>query len=184
MPYCMNMWSLYMLFMDLFLFSGFNRFMHFLSTYAYSWINLRARRTLFDSAWYRVGLGGRCKPGMALTTIGEAPQWGWVADWSSCRTISNKFFSDPRCAFIRVYNVHCNTYILCHSLNLFFLDSGGGRGSYKGLAGSPQPEDSESWSCYFAQEEWQQKSVPASGVFLKFILIALIKQIKNNSRSY
>ncbi len=88
MPYCMNMWSLCMLLMDLFLFSGFNRFMHFLSTYAYSWINLRARRTLFDSAWYRVGLGGRCKPGMALTTIGEAPQWGWVADWSSCLTVA------------------------------------------------------------------------------------------------
>ena len=44
----------------------------FLSIYAYSLINLQARRTLFDSAWYRVGLGGRCKPGMALTAIGEA----------------------------------------------------------------------------------------------------------------
>ena len=96
MPYCMNMWNLYMSFMDLFLFSGFNRFMHFLSIYAYSWINLQARRTQFDSAWYRVGLGGRCKPGMALITIGEAvPQWGRVADWSSCRThsIIRKLFS-------------------------------------------------------------------------------------------
>jgi hypothetical protein len=35
-----------------------------------------------------VGLGGRCKPGMALITIGGAvPQWGRVADRSSCRTL-------------------------------------------------------------------------------------------------
>jgi hypothetical protein len=87
--------------MDLFLFSGFNRFMHFLSIYAYSWINLQARRTQFDSAWYRVGLGGRCKPGMALITIGEAvPQWGRVADWSSCRTVE-AITAGAVCGFIR-----------------------------------------------------------------------------------
>jgi hypothetical protein len=49
----------------------------------------------------------------------------------------------------------------------FLLDSGGGKGSYKALAASPQPEDSESRSCYSAQAEWQQKSLPASGIFLK-----------------
>ncbi len=72
--------------MDLFLFSGFNRFMHFLSTYAYSWIKIAARRTLFGPVWYPVGTRRRVGPGMALTTIGEVPQWGGVADWSSCRT--------------------------------------------------------------------------------------------------
>ncbi len=65
------------------------------------------------------------------------------------------------------YNVHCNIYILATVLIYFLLDSGGGKGSYKALAACPQPEDSESWSCYFVQEEWQLKSVPASGVFLK-----------------
>jgi hypothetical protein len=30
-------------------------------------------------------------------------------------------------------------------------------------------EDSESWRCYYAQEEWQQKSVPASGVLLNIM---------------
>ncbi len=72
--------------MDLFLFSGFNRFMHFLSTYANSWIKIAVRRTLFDPVWFPVGIRRWVGPGMALTTIGEVPQWGGVADWSSCRT--------------------------------------------------------------------------------------------------
>ena len=67
--------------------SGFNRFMHFLSTYANSWIKIAARRTLFDPVWFPVGIRRRVGPGMALTTIGEVPQWGGVADWSSCRTV-------------------------------------------------------------------------------------------------
>jgi hypothetical protein len=75
------------------------------------------------------------------------------------------FFTNPRCTFIRAYNVDCNTYILAPVFIYFLLDSGGGKGSYKALAASPQLEDSESLSCYSAQEEWQQKSVPASGVF-------------------
>ncbi len=29
---------------------------------------------------------------MALTTIGEVPQWGGVADWSSCRTLDSNFW--------------------------------------------------------------------------------------------
>ena len=67
--------------------SGFNRFMHFLSTYANSWIKIAARRTLFDPVWFPVGIRRWVGPGMALTTIGEVPQWGGVADWSSCRTV-------------------------------------------------------------------------------------------------
>jgi hypothetical protein len=42
------------------------------------------------------------------------------------------------------YNVHFNTYILAPVFIYFLLDSGGGKGSYKALAASPQPEDSES----------------------------------------
>ncbi len=32
---------------------------------------------------------------MALTTIGEVPQWGGVADWSSCRTETNQYYVTP-----------------------------------------------------------------------------------------
>ena len=68
--------------------SGFNRFMHFLSTYANSWIKIAARRTLFDPVWFPVGIRRWVGPGMALTTIGEVSQWSGVADWSSCRTLN------------------------------------------------------------------------------------------------
>ena len=78
-----------------------------------------------------------------------------------------KFLKNLRFTFICAYNVHCNTYIFSLVLIYFLLDSGGGKGWYKALAASPQPEDSESWSCYSAQEEWQQKSIPASGVLLQ-----------------
>jgi hypothetical protein len=58
---------------------------------------------------------------------------------------SVKFFFYPKCTFIRAYYVHCSTYILAPVFIYFLLDSGGGgEGSYKVLAASPQPEDSES----------------------------------------
>ncbi len=53
-------------------------------------------------------------------------------------------FEMYNCTFICAYNVHCNIYFLATVLIYFLLDSGGGKGSYKALAASPQPEDSES----------------------------------------
>ncbi len=110
--------------------------------------------------------------GILLFKILDLPAGDKTTDqspWSS--RVRNNFkhlwtiFFNSRCTFIRAYNVHCNTYILAWVFLFFLLDSGEGKGSYKALAASPLPEDSESWSCYSRQEEWQQKSVPASGVF-------------------
>ena len=71
-----------------FLFSGFNRFMHFMSTYANSWIKIAARQNII---WIRFGnrravRRRRTEAGMALTAIGEITQWGRVAGCSGSRT--------------------------------------------------------------------------------------------------
>ncbi len=71
-----------------FLFSGFNRFMHFMSTYANSWIKIAARQNII---WIRFGnrravRRRRAEAGMALTAIGEITQWGGVAGCSGSRT--------------------------------------------------------------------------------------------------
>ncbi len=79
--------------MDLFLFSGFNRFMHFLSTYAYSWIKNCVRvRTLFDPVWYPVGdpAAGRTGDGPDNHWGSFSMRWGswpeWLPNsWSSYR---------------------------------------------------------------------------------------------------
>ncbi len=78
-----------------FLFSGFNRFMHFMSTYANSWIKIAARQNII---WIRFGnrravRRRRTEAGMALTAIGEITQWGGVAGCSGSRTCVHKFES-------------------------------------------------------------------------------------------
>jgi hypothetical protein len=80
--------SIHVIYTDLFLFSGFNRFMHFLSTYANSWIKIAARQNII---WIRFGnrravRRRRTEAGMALTAIGEITQWGGVAGCSGSRT--------------------------------------------------------------------------------------------------
>ncbi len=83
--------------------------------------------------------------------LGGQPAVRWCRWWDSqveFRIVLEhlwKFFLNPRCTFIRAYNVHCNTYILAPVFIYFLLDSGGGKGSYKALAASPQPEDSGFW---------------------------------------
>ncbi len=135
MPYCMNMWNLYTLFMDPFLFSGFNRFMHFLSTYANSWIKIAARRTLFDPVWFPVGIRRWVGPGMALTTIGEVPQWGGVHGWLEqlpyrCRLIIRQNFENRENNFakfeqiiswnLRNFAKFCEIIILFRPILYFF----------------------------------------------------------------
>ena len=71
-----------------FLFSGFNRFVHFMSTYANSWIKIAARQNII---WIRFSnrravRRRRTEAGMALTAIGEITQWGGVAGCSGSRT--------------------------------------------------------------------------------------------------
>jgi hypothetical protein len=78
-----------------FLFSGFNRFMHFLSTYANSWIKIAARQNII---WIRFGNRRAVRrrmteAGMALTAIGEITQWGGVAGCSGSRTLVILFFT-------------------------------------------------------------------------------------------
>ncbi len=81
--------SIHVIYTDLFLFSGFNRFIHFLSTYANSWIKIAARQNII---WIRFGnrrsvRRRRTEAGMALTAIGEITQWGGVAGCSGSRTL-------------------------------------------------------------------------------------------------
>ncbi len=77
-------------------------------------------------------------------------------------------FLNLRWTFIRAYNLHCNTYILSLSFNFFSFGLWqGGRGDTKHLPPARNRWVWESWSCYSAQEEWQLKSIPASGVLLK-----------------
>jgi len=62
--------------------------MHFMSTYANSWIKVAARQNII---WIRFGnrravRRRRAEAGMALTAIGEFTQWGGVADCSGSRT--------------------------------------------------------------------------------------------------
>jgi hypothetical protein len=57
--------------MDLFLFSGFNRFMHFLSTYANSWIKIAARS---NTVWPGLVSGGDSAAGR--TRDGPDNHWG------------------------------------------------------------------------------------------------------------
>ena len=72
-----------------FLFSGFNRFVHFMSTYANSWIKIAARQNII---WIRFGNRRAIRrrqagAGMALTAIGQIAQWGVVGCGSS-RTLT------------------------------------------------------------------------------------------------
>ena len=83
-----------------------------------------------------------------------------------CWSLLDNFFLNLRCTFLRTYNVHCDSYILKIYFVSVFLDSGRGYGSPKSFISLP-PEDSWSSNCYCTQEEWQQKSVPASGIFIK-----------------
>jgi hypothetical protein len=76
-----------------FLFSGFNRFVHFISTYANSWIKIAARQNII---WIRFGNRRAIRrwqagAGMALTAIGEISQWGVVGCGSS-RTVVSWFY--------------------------------------------------------------------------------------------
>jgi len=89
--------SIHVIYTDLFLFSGFNRFMHFLSTYANSWIKIAARQNII---WIRFGnrravRRRRTEAGMALTAIGEFTQWGGIADCSGSRTFSHVGIFNP-----------------------------------------------------------------------------------------
>jgi hypothetical protein len=59
-----------------FLFSGFNRFVHFMSTNANSWIKSTARQNIIRFGNRRAVRRRRTEAGMALTAIGEITQWG------------------------------------------------------------------------------------------------------------
>ncbi len=90
MPYYMNMWRVYMLFIwTFFCFQASTALCIFMSTHANSWIKVAARLNII---WIRFGnqraVRRRVEAGMALTAIGEIAQWGGVADCSGCRTTS------------------------------------------------------------------------------------------------
>jgi hypothetical protein len=88
MPYYMNVWRVYMLFIwAFFCFQASTALCIFMSTHANSWIKVAARQNII---WIRFGnrraVRRRAEAGMALTAIGEFAQWGGVADCSGSRT--------------------------------------------------------------------------------------------------
>ncbi len=100
-----------------------------------------------------------------------------------CWSLLDNFFFYLRCTFLHTYSLYCDAYIFKFILFQIFWTLEGRHGSPKSQESLPS-EDSWSWNCYCAQEEWQQKSVLASGIFLTISLTAIIKQFKNMSRSY
>ena len=64
------------------------------------------------------------------------PQGGGEQSSETFRNIC-EFFLNPRCTFIRAYNVHCNTYILAPVFIYFLLDSGGGGGVIQSTCRQP-----------------------------------------------
>jgi hypothetical protein len=66
-----------------------------------------------------------------VTTTDQNPRCipgGGGAEFRNVQEHLWNFFLNPRCTFIRAYNVHCNTNILAPVLFIFFWTLGGGGG--------------------------------------------------------
>jgi hypothetical protein len=110
-----------------FRFSGFNRFVHFMSTYANSWIKIAARQNII---WIQFGnrrgvRRRRTEARMALTAIGGITQWGGVAGCSGSRTVHLFYLSSVGRTYIYadpiVCNIHVSVYEDIFQHNLVFL---------------------------------------------------------------
>ena len=99
MPYCMNMWRVYMLLIRIFSVFRLQPLCAFMSIYANSWINSTARQNII---WIRFGNRRAIRrrqagAGMALTAIGKISQWG-VVGCSGSRTIPLYRVQDILCS--------------------------------------------------------------------------------------
>ncbi len=82
-----------------------------------------------------------------------------------------KFFLNPRCTFIRAYNVHFNTYILAPVFIYFLLDSGGGKGSYHWDRYTRVTADRENWNRGERRRKNTSKQVYALCSFVQGLLL-------------
>ncbi len=94
-----------------------------------------------------------------------------------------KNFLNPRCTLIRAYNLHCNIYILAPVFIYFLLDSEGGRVHTKHLPPAHNRRIPNLEVDTLHRRSDSKRAYRPQAFFFKLSLIAMIKQIKNKSRS-